>query len=207
MRVGHLNTLYDVFSSEKISQGNNFLRIHNALGYFKKIEDASTPNHELNLTNFFISESLIVKALLSYDFSQRIIDEMKYIMKKYRTALHEMGYRTDIQTVQEHKLMGSKCRYDSNPYIPIGVMKGDLTIEEAIKARRLVKYQFAIKENYIIPQDISSNLVVDDSCVRVRLEDLAEDGTTVFDPRLCNSDFEIIPTEYNSHFPFRRINI
>ena len=80
-------------------------------------------------------------------------------------------------TFVEHKIMGSGTEHETHPHIPVGVLDGMVTIEEAVEARNEKRLYFANFGNYFGIEGATK--------VKFTLEPIyAETGETVRDPQL-----------------------
>lgn len=100
------------------------------------------------------------------------------------TLLKDRGYRPkgDICTYQEHRLVGSTGQVDEferTPYTPLGILTGEVTLQEVIRARALMIHTQAMDAMY--------GLEVEEIFVPVTLEPLNERGETKRDPRVLDS--------------------
>jgi len=115
-------------------------------------------------------------------------DEWLSLARDIDSVLHARGYREngDIMTVQEHKLIGSShagvndTRTARMRYTPMGILAGELSLEETRRARELS----AVIAHY--PFDMY--FVTGNSGTRtmkgmLSLEPLDEKGMTMRDPR------------------------
>ena len=107
----------------------------------------------------------------------------------------EQGYRVDYHTWQEHRLIGSTVskNFAEEPHKPLGILRGNLTIEEAQTARRLATFSSAIGRYFYL-----------DGFVAISLEQLNVDGNTVRDPQVLDDKLNPIATNYSDDFPARR---
>jgi stage V sporulation protein SpoVS len=111
-------------------------------------------------------------------------------------------------TYQEHTLVGSTQNrsHASDPYKVIGVIEGNLTVDEAQEIRSEGKTMGGLAVYF---------LNVGRTFVNMTLESLDEEGRTIRDPRIVSIlikekgeyiDKEVNPdeTKYSPNFPFRR---
>jgi hypothetical protein len=192
MRVGCLNTLERIFDN---NAGD--MQIMHALDFFRRLENPETPTHSISLSRFYISKAHLFRRV---NGSRTLVED---VMERYESILYEIGYRQNINTAQEHALIGSSewKDYLDEPYTPIGLIKGSLTLEEVSKARGLLKGHSAIQDYFeVSPED----LVCDNFSIMIKLEDINEEGRTVRDPRICGLDFTPRMTIYKPNFPFLR---
>lgn len=114
-----------------------------------------------------------------------------------------LGYRANIRTLQEHRLIGSSGSFrDINPYTPLCLLKNpNMTLDEVRKARELERFSRAFLSCYIIPNYHQT----DPSVVRVLLEPLDENGRTIRDPRPVDEYLNVITNFSKSdNFPYKR---
>ena len=159
------------------------------LGYVAKCLEPNTPTYEvspLSLENAFVLYRSVPE-----EHRQRFEEIIDEVGKR----MHERGYREDYHTWQEHTLMGSTVwiEYGKEPHKPIGVIKGDLSVAEAQKARELARRQSAFGRYFGL-----------DDMVSISLEPLDETGNTVRDPRVLDDGLNPVATNYSADFPARR---
>ena len=93
--------------------------------------------------------------------------------------LYGKGYRSRIvYTWQEHKLMGSTVGHEDSPYVPIGILDGAVSLEEARLARELLVFERFIASYFGGARGFSYKFGL--------LEPLGENGMTLRDPRAIN---------------------
>ena len=185
------NQLLDEFK-EILTQvsGYRLGDIPRALTYVSKIFNPDTPTHEL-------SRIKTVTQVMKFYHSLPPTEQQKLdsIQEQLLAILHERGYRDNILTYQEHQLIGSTVwiGYSGNPFKPIGLVEGELTIPEANTARLLEKCTAAEGEFFDIPQET----------VRISLEQLDPEGNIIRNPRLLDDMLNPLPeTRYNPEFPY-----
>ncbi|MBI4163461.1 MAG: hypothetical protein HY512_01245 [Candidatus Aenigmarchaeota archaeon] len=164
--------------------------------------DQRTQPHEIGFAR--LSNCL---SYLCSDFGKALEVETEITVLLSQRGLVNTGL---LETPQEHGLGGTPP-YDIDPYIPIGVQgerrgiiqPGTLSIEEAGKSRALQVRTTARSDYFINPP---SNCFADwvPNIVYVTLEPLDKNGRTVRDPRLIDSELNIVETQYADNFPFRR---
>jgi hypothetical protein len=168
-------------------------RFREALDYLSMCSDPNTPSHKIS--------PIGLEAVLS--FSWPLIPEDKQgayeaLLNQAQQVLRDRGYRSDIFTFQERCLLdlqpgGERAK---DPYKPLGVSDGKLSVEETKRARELAKCGSAQGRYFVLdPEEVG---------VRISLEPLDEDGNTVRDPQLLDDNLNPIPTEYSPDFPYLR---
>jgi hypothetical protein len=112
------------------------------------------------------------------------------LIDRIRMAMIGFGYREDIATYQEHLACGStKCGehmklYENKPYTPLGILNGELTIEETRRARILEVRRGAMCCRYSMKG----------AMIHVAYEPLDNQGNTIRDPRVF--DMGKLPAAY-----------
>ncbi len=150
---------------------NKFLHIHNLI---ERIYDPKTPSYKLSLKECNGIGNLELYHLLDKNY-QTVFDS---ILQSLSSILKSRGYRYDIHTAQEHKLFGSSEGADAkNPYVPLGILSGSLTVQETQTARDLSIFSYSIGRYY---GDFANFMVA------FYLEPLDSNGQTLQDPRLIN---------------------
>ncbi len=115
-------------------------------------------------------------------------DARAYLRKKLT------GTFTYYYTPQEHFSMGSTGYEAFEPYIPVGIQRGELDLEEAVHVRRVLGfYRIQMTGKYF-------GLDVLKGPYRISLEPLDENGNTVRDPMPLDTD----DFHYSADFPNRR---
>ena len=165
-------------------------RVKETLDYIANCLDPDAPSHTISKMEL-LSRTLALWHNLDPNDRQRYEELGDQVDK----ILEERGYRENIHTYQEHQIIGSTewIKYAEEPYKPIGIIKGELTVNETNKARQLAKRQSAFGSYF--------NL---DDLVQVSLEPLDENGNTIRDPIVLNERLEPLPTQYAANFPFKR---
>lgn len=156
----------------------------------------ATPTHEINLQD--VQRVYFIAGELPERLQRGFHDELEPLVNQVVSELKARGHRRDTLTYQEHQILGStqKEKYAQDPYKPIGIIKRDLTIIEAQRARRLAVKTGALAHYFNKEM----------SFIAVSLEPLDSQGNTVRDPVLLDRDLLVIPTTYAKDFPFRRKN-
>ncbi len=170
-----------------------------ALVYIESCFNPSTPSHDISLHGLYRAGFTALREIP--EGQQR--EEFERIIYKTEGALLERGYRENLQTWVEHKLCGSTVfqGYQENPHTPIGILEGDLTVDEANRARALDKCQSAMDNFFGREKGLAGLLVV-------TLEPLDAEGVTVRDPRIVDREtLELVETVYSSDFPYRRAEL
>jgi len=168
-----------------------------ALNYLEKCFDSSIPTHKISLLGLsrykFYFNHLLEK------------DRERYteLIKQVEKTLYDKGYRpaSDFLNYQEHLLIGSsmfeeeKKKCIKNPYLCVGIIDKKINVQEAKKARDLVKTVKAIPLYFCLDTH---------DFVNISLEPLDNKGNTIRDPSLINDKMRLLPTKYSKDFPFRR---
>ena len=160
------------------------------VSYVEMCLDPDTPSHQLGIlelnNGFFLYRSV----------PEEHRDRFEAIIGEVESRLRERGYRTNINTWQEHTLLGSTVsrEYEKEPHKPIGIIEGELSIEEAQRARELAG-RYRAFGNYFW---------LDRSLVSISLEPLDSDGNTVRDPCVLDDRLNPVATSYSDNFPARR---
>ena len=166
------------------------------IDYINKCFSPDTPSHEIGTSRLGLEFQSCRDYVRPEDKESYISLDMQAI-----NFLREMGYRTssEILTPQEHNLFGSDVPKNNEPYKPFGLITGELTLEEAIKARELTKTSFAFTPKYY---HIKNH---DEDFVTISLESLDKDGNTIRDPQPLDENLNPISNYKKSDkFPFRR---
>jgi len=184
----------------KLFEGVDNEEVRQAVLYVESCYDPNTPSHNISRIGAMTS---IMNLHTYFPDRNAFFKKAEPLIERVMEHLADLGYREDISTYQEHKLVGSTQwrEYSKNPHKPIGVMKGDLTVEEANRARGLERFQGALRYYFGIEEDIDKFLV------NISLEPLDADGNTVRDPRVLDDRLEPVPTSYIPDFPYRRENL
>jgi len=157
---------------------------------FKSVEiylDDCTPTHLLSMNKWN-------NLLRIIDVPPGKEEEFSLLEDAVKEILHHRGYRENIYTYQEHQLFGSTVsEYSSRPYVPIGVICGEMTVEEVSYARSLEKIFLA--SGYYFGGEL---------LVNVSLEPLDKEGNTIRDPVLLDDSLAPVHTVYAENFPCRR---
>lgn len=138
----------------------------------------------------------------------------KQVMDDIIAELEAIGYRSasSYLTPQELRLIGGTGLWDeleadrSNAYLPAGLILGELTLPEAIKARELAQ----VSRFGGFPDDFYNGLteVQGEDLLRkgyFSLEPLDEQGRTVRDPQLLDQNLDLIPNvSPKPDFPYLR---
>ena len=165
-------------------------RAKEVLDYIANCLNPDAPSHLISRGGLLTTTLALWREIDPND-SQRYEELGKQVDK----ILEERGYRDNIYTWQEHKIIGSTVwiKYSEEPHKPIGIIMGEFTVEEANRARQLAKRQSAFGQYFGL-----------DDLIKVSLEPLDENGNTVRDPRVLDDKLEPVPTQYSPDFPFKR---
>lgn len=202
-----------------IDKTSQFKKFGGIAGMIEKIFDPKTFSHEIRIKPVSGTIFDIDLGKLN-DAGER--DTHTAIKEFVFRELNRLGYRENILTHQEHRLIGStvpeeyKIKCDKEPYVPIGILVDGMTIEEATKARKLEVF---CEINF--PSMYGIGLPEDTEKTDMTLEPLDAKGRTVRDPRHINmiklddalrngmpleQAFDVCVTPFirNPEFPFRR---
>lgn len=142
----------------------------------ERIFDSRTPTHKFSLIGVTIE---FYRGGLWHLVHAEEKDAYSALEEGLVAILTDRGYREDISTFQEHCLFGSTqpITYAKNPYTPIGILKGNITVEEARQARLLAMVRATVHSYYCL-LSLRSEVIA--------LEPLDSSGATIRDPRLIN---------------------
>ncbi len=178
LRIGPLpqpqrKVILEVFNEIKTQiKDKNCYNFKEAKKIVERLMDESTPAYHFSNTTSWAMFNL--NTLLS----REKMDLINALATATDEVLKARGFRDDIQTWQEHALLGSTVwiGYKEKPYLPIGIFKGEVSIEEVKYAREL-ELCFASHRHYYGVED--ENLAV----VKIVNEALDSAGNTIRDPR------------------------
>lgn len=168
---------YAVWKSRKMIDTAKL--IVEAEAWIEKLLDDGTPTFMLESGPPFAFFN--IRSFLASDNAEAF----DLLLKQFAAVLNERGYRDEISTWQEHKLLGSTTwkGYMSQPHKPIGVIHSEthadgvkLTVSEAGVARELAVITAVIAEYYGLDTD-------ERFLVKVAYEGLDSFGNTLRDPR------------------------
>ena len=141
-------------------------------------------------------------------------DRIKPLVDQTIGILEAEGYKDQALylTQQEHRCTGSSgiAEYvTANPlaaYTPLGLIKGSLTLEEAIRARSLA----TVVRCSLFPGDLFDGISEKEADTLFgnsyfSLEELNSGGRTVCDPQLLDANLDVIlGLTHKETFPYRR---
>lgn len=165
--------------------------------YLERCFSSDIPSHKRRITD------------LSLEFAHRHRfvrpeDAAAYdsLRKQGIKLLENMGYRSNIWTSQEHALGGSSGQVPTDPYKPLGLLDGTLTLEETRRSRELSRIAGASITFFEFPDTTFPKDVLS---ITVTLEPLDDEGNTIRDPQPLNRNLQPI-TNYRKtgEFPYRR---
>lgn len=112
--------------------------------------------------------------------------------------LFERGYRDDIFTHQEHRLMGSSGSGTTDkghefPYTVCGILAGNMKVKETRRARDLVKYSSGIGKYWGLQ-----------SFVTVLLPPIDDQGNTIGEPKVVDTNDNVIADTLVAEAPYKR---
>ena len=102
--------------------------------FVEKIFDSKTLTLEINMVSG-LWEPLYRASFLFEDIAKQ--DELERLGKDIAKLLKKIGYLANILTLQEHKLTGGMHEKRYPPYMPLGILEGEMTVKEAKWAREL----------------------------------------------------------------------
>ncbi len=180
--------------------GHEQWRYTTLLENLEKTFNPKTLSHERDFRHF----DMYFVGFINGHCSVRDEDKDRFWELRNETAkfLEGLGYRHSLDrlTYQEASFASPPKDEVDNPYTPIGVLSGAITIEEALKARELSVFTYA-HSAYFEGLEKAIGL----SYVRISLEPLDKDGRSVRDPQLLDEDLKPVTTfEKAKIFPFPR---
>lgn len=161
----------------------------------KYLSDA-TPAYELSITGATIDSYRFMRSLKNKETGLPLIEQLA---NGLTAMLHERGYRNNIETHQEHCLCGSSgsgLNPNANefPYTVGAILNGEITVEEARKARKLeYMHGSAIGEYWGI-----------DGMHCILLPELDDMGLTVRDPILVDFKGNVLAEKLVDGAPYKR---
>ena len=165
--------------------------------YVVKCFDPDTPSHEIFLGKVY---RITHRGGLSHLIKREDQNRYEKLVEQVEQILIQRGYRyTDYYlTSQEHRILDPSAPHvcEDEPYKPVGITKGELTVEEAKRARELARYSTALEHYFCMEKD--------GRVVKFSLEPLDENGNTIRDPQVLDDMLNPVPTQYSDDFPFRR---
>jgi hypothetical protein len=142
------------------------------------------------------------------DFSQKVGLKLPEMLKKpyqrligrLNDDLKGIGYREShlILTAQEYATKGTNFIEPfilAKPHVPIGILRKQISIEDARKARAIKRKTQAFGF-YFFEDRLNS--------VPISLEQIDERGITIRDPRVLSENYAPVETTYQDDFKFRR---
>lgn len=166
-----------------------------ALDYIAICLNPDSPTHLINRVRL---SSCVMKVWKSVPNEQK--DEYGALCERLDKAFEELGYRDNgMLTYQEHLILPNTVSdYSATPYTPLGIIFGQMTIAEALKARQLAQVNSAQGQWFCMQKSERAYFA---------LEPLDEKGSTIRDPRMVDDNLHVIATQYSPNFPFRRPDI
>lgn len=155
--------------------------------------DPQTPSHELSLRSLRNARQMLSHTLREHE---SLYAQIRPLLYSARRHLFAVGYRDNIWTQQEHRLLGLKMVPVHSPYVPLGVALGLLTVPDAQRARALEHFTYALPAHY--------GLAADADVVHVSLEPLDRYGLTVADPQLLDEQLQPVYSQRSVQFPYAR---
>ena len=156
----------------------------------------TTPTYELSIMSATIGPYNLIHSLKDRESGLPII---KQTAEGLTALLHERGYRNNIETHQEHVLCGSSgsgLNPNANefPYTVGAVLNGEITVEEARRARKL---------EYLHGNAIGKHWGLDGiHCIL--LPEIDEKGLTVREPFLVDSKGNVLAEKLVDGAPYKR---
>ena len=163
----------------------------------KKYFSENTPISELSIMSATIDPYNLMSSLKDRESGLPLIEEVR---KELTDMLMERGYRTGVETHQEHILCGSSgagLDYDANrnPYTVAGLLSGHIeSVSAARKARELAKYNgSAIGKHWGI-----------EGQHRILLGPIDDSGKTIGGPVLVDSKGKVLADRLVDSAPYKR---
>ena len=163
-------------------------------GLVECIFNSKTPSYALHLEQASIGAYLQFGRLLP----EASLPQFESFLGGLRGVLLKKGYRWSslIITTQEHELIGSTTDDTPDVYVPIGLLRGELTLDEVKKARNLRLYLTPLALYYLLD---------DHTSVTALLEKLGPDGRTMQDPRLIHPYYTLHAGEIFSSRKYEKL--
>lgn len=179
-----------------------------ARGLIESIFDPRTPSFRLGFRE--LRSNLIVAGSIWSHIPQDDRPALTELHDELVSILHTRGYRklSHILTLQEDLLRGASHPGEgiTTEHVPLGILGGDITPEEARKARELQGCVNTLFSYHDLPDD--SPLIVDEVWLPVSLEPLNSNNETERDPqvvRIVGDSLVTVPGIAQAHdFPFSR---
>ena len=154
-------------------------------------------SHRFSLMGAHIDSYRLIRNLEKRDEGTLLLDKLAEALA---LMLQESGYRNNIHTHQEHLLFGSSGsgltkNAHENPYIVGGVLMGDITVEEARRARGL---------EYMAGNALGRHWGYDDELHCLLLSEIDDNGITLRDPVLADFDGVVLAERLVEGAPYRR---
>ncbi|OGM01817.1 hypothetical protein A3K72_03385 [Candidatus Woesearchaeota archaeon RBG_13_36_6] len=190
-----LAEFWEIF--KKVDTEEDAKKAVEAYDYLDKCFDPNTPSHEIFLGEVY---RITHRGELSHLIKREDQNRYEKLVEQVEQILIQRGYRyADYYlTSQEHRILDPSAPHvcEDEPYKPVGITNGKLTVEEAKRARELARYTTAFKRWFCMQED--------GKLVKVSLEPLDKDGNTIIDPQVLDDMLNPVPTQYSDDFPFRR---
>ena len=155
-----------------LTKGRSPAEFERMKGMVDRLFDKRTLSFEIGLGN-------AVTYLFDLPHREGLRPEWLGLVKMINNVLIVRGYRYGEYTSQEHHIMGSTppdvCA--ASPYVPTGIVFGELKLEEAREARRLTAIFHACHDAYKTLKGVD---------YFAALEPLDDSGKTTRDPRLVD---------------------
>lgn len=160
-----------------------------------------TPTYALSVGDVAIDTLTVINpSLKDKDFGSALLRELKAGLI---AMLHERGYRDNILTYQEHRLIGSTmhkhpnlAKYTKLPYTVHAILDGQATVEEARKARELEYLKNAGIRSYWGLKGTDDLFMI--------LPDIDDKGATLHDPILVDENGKTIADKLVEGAPYKR---
>jgi hypothetical protein len=165
----------------------------------EKYLSGTTPSHKLSIMGATIDPYNLLPYLKNREAGLSLI---KQLASGLTDLLHELGYRNNIETHQEHRLFGSSgsglnSNADEFPYTVGAILNRDITVEEARKARELEKLHGAIGKHWGIEDRIERSTFM-------ILPPIDDFGKTIRDPVLVDVNGRVIADKLVEGAPYKR---
>lgn len=186
-----LNELERIIGESKDPQAFDELK-----QYLEECFSPDTPSHNISIGSINMGFGRLYNSVNPDQWE--VYESLKDQVVAWFEAI---GYRDKIKTPQEDRLIGGSedTKHTDNPYKPIGLILGEMTIEEARRARELARVCGALTSHYVIEEPENK------MAINVTLEPLDNDGNTIQDPRPVDSQLNPIEKFSKAEsFPYKR---
>ena len=183
---------------------------------FERLKDATTkPEEVAQLCEKYLSDttptyqlSIMGATTDPYNMMPFLKDRatglpiIKQLAGGLTSMLHERGYRNNIETHQEHCLMGSSGSglnpgAGSFPYTVGAILNNEITVEEARKARKLEMWKGAVGSYWGVEHWLIG-------ATRMLLPLIDDSGKTIQDPILFDKEGNVLAYKLADGSPYKR---